>query len=89
MRTIEELRSFLTAQLLQAKIYLFGSRAKGTATLHSDVDIAIEGAEVASKLPYIRLAIEESLLPYKVDLVDLQSASHLKEVVIKEGIRWQ
>ena len=74
----------------QAKIYLFGSRARGESTPYSDVDIAIKSDGLDFKeLAKIRFAIEESNFPYKVDLVDLSKAPYLSKVVAKEGIRWQ
>ena len=89
MQTIEELKAYLRRQFPEAKIWLFGSRARETATPHSDIDIAIETTdEVAKKLTLVRFEIEESNIPYKVDLVDLKQASYLREIVKKEGVRW-
>jgi len=69
------------------KIYLFGSRAKGNFRENSDVDIAIEGQDLnISTLTFI---LEESNIPYKVDVIDLSKAPEaLKEEVLKTGIRW-
>ncbi len=91
METIEELRDFLSKSLPEARIYLFGSRARGDHTVYSDIDIAIEdsSATLSKRLPLIRFRIEESKIPYKVDLIDLSKASYLKKIVHKEGIRWQ
>ena len=90
MKTITALKNYLTSTLPHAKIYLFGSRARGEATPYSDVDIAIKSDTLDFKeFAKIRFAIEESNFPYKVDLVDLSKALYLSEVVTKEGIRWQ
>jgi len=89
MQTIEDLKRYLRQQFPEAKIWLFGSRAKGEATPHSDIDIAIDMADARlQKLTLARFEIEESSLPYKVDLVDLKQAPYLYEIVEKEGIRW-
>jgi len=89
MKTIEELKQFLVTSLPNEKIYLFGSRARGDERIHSDIDIAVESERALSeKLAQIRYTIEESLLPYKVDIVDLSKAPYLKGVIDKEGIRW-
>lgn len=76
-----------------AKIYLFGSQARGTATRASDIDIAIdEGARI---LPIGRIAeardmLNASNLPYKIEVVDLHAISTLmKEQVEKDGILWK
>lgn len=73
----------------KVKIYLFGSRAKNTYTPYSDIDIAIESQEISNyDISILKEIVEESNLPYKVDIIDLNVASNLKEVVEKEGIRW-
>jgi predicted nucleotidyltransferase len=58
-----------------AKVYLFGSRAKGKALKYSDVDLAVD---MPNGLPLelhrcLRSAFEESLLPYHVDVIDYRS----------------
>jgi len=89
MKTIEALQAYLASTLPEADIYLFGSRAKGKATPHSDVDIAIRSDDLdAAKLAKIRFVIEESNFPYKVDLIDLSKAFYLVDIVNKEGVKW-
>ena len=89
MQTIEDLKAYLHRQFPEAKIWLFGSRAKERATPYSDIDVAIETTDAGTdKLIQARFEIEESSLPYKVDLVDLKQAPYLYEIVKKEGIRW-
>ncbi len=57
--------------LPEAKIFIFGSRVKETNREFSDIDIAIRSAEINSAaLAKIRFELEESALPYKVDVVD-------------------
>ncbi|GMO33969.1 MAG: nucleotidyltransferase domain-containing protein [Termitinemataceae bacterium] len=60
------------------KAYIFGSRARNTALKYSDVDLAIDYDE--KSLPFtvyaaLSSAFEESLLPYTVDIVDLNAIS--------------
>lgn len=64
----ELLSKFLPAQ---TKIWVFGSRIKGTAKQFSDLDLAIELTQAMSKTDWIDLkaAFDQSLLPMKVDLV--------------------
>ena len=89
MRNIEQLKHYLITSFPDAQIYLFGSRARGDASEHSDVDIAIESdTPIKERLSHVRFAIEESLIPYKVDLVDLSKTPYLKQVIEKEGIQW-
>ena len=89
MKTIQELRSLLVATFPEQKIYLFGSRAKGSASEYSDYDIAIESdTPIRSKLSHVKTLIEDSTIPYKIDLIDLFQAPYLAQTVRKEGIVW-
>lgn len=74
------------------KVYLFGSRAKGTMGRYSDIDIAVLPDEQlpVGLLSDIREALEQSNILYKVELVDLSSVSHeFKNRVISEGCLWK
>lgn len=57
---------------LGLKVYCFGSRARGTHALYSDLDLMIEGPK-DSKSQILKSQIEEILtnsnFPYKIDLV--------------------
>ena len=88
MKTIQEVKDFLIDMFPQEKIYLFGSRARGDESMHFDIDIAIEGDALGSRLSHACLALEESLVPYIIDLVDLSKATYLKGIIQKEGIVW-
>lgn len=72
--------------LPKAKIFIFGSRAKETNRKFSDIDIAIKDPDLNFKsLAAVRFALEESGLPYKVDVVnyndlDAQVLSHAIEI---------
>lgn len=89
MKTIEELKHFLLTLFPHEKIYLFGSRARGDASEYSDIDIAIKGDRpLRNALAKARFAIEESQIPYKVDLIDLSQTSYLEKDIEKEGIVW-
>ena len=89
MKTIEELKTLLISSFPNGKIYLFGSRAKGNASPYSDYDIAIESnTSLRKKLSEIKSIVEESQIPYKVDLIDLSKAPYLKKIVQDEGILW-
>jgi len=89
MKTIQDLKDFLLEAFPQENIYLFGSRARGDASAYSDIDIAIESSRTLSeKLSQVRFDIEESLIPYKVDLVELSKAPYLREIIQKEGVLW-
>jgi predicted nucleotidyltransferase len=89
MQSIDDLKAYLVNTFSDEQIYLFGSRAKGKATPYSDIDIALRGTKaLGTKLTLVREAIENSDIPYKVDLIDLSRAPYLETVVEREGIRW-
>lgn len=53
------------------KVWIFGSRARGDYRPHSDIDLMLEAVPPVSQNMLGRLSdsLEESLLPFKVDLV--------------------
>ena len=74
-----------------AKVYLFGSQAKGVARKTSDIDVAIwpEQSLPAGLLSDIRQDLENSDILFNVDLVDLSNVDDdFRQKVIKEGILW-
>ena len=75
----------------RAKVYLFGSRATGEAWRWSDIDVAVLPLEPMPEglLGEIREALEESHVPFFVDLVDLSHAeASLRRRVKREGVLW-
>ncbi len=91
IKTIEDLKQFLKEFFKDedVKVYLFGSRAEGKNTPHSDIDLAFESNQnINKKLSQLKYILEESNLPYKVDIVDLKNAPYLKETVKEKGKRW-
>jgi uncharacterized protein len=74
------------------RVYLFGSRAVGTAQIGADVDIAIDtGEKIFYREMYrARQTIEGLNIPYKVDLVDIHSVSEeMKQNILEQGIIWK
>ena len=76
-----------------AKAYLFGSWARSEERRTSDIDIAIEFESHSDTnhrtLMQLRHALEESTIPYRIDVVDLHEAdTHIIDKVRGEGILW-
>jgi len=75
-----------------ATVWLFGSCARDHAVQHSDIDVAILSRD---ELPLglfaeLEADIEESTIPYDVDLVDLRRADPaLIAEVRREGVKWR
>src|SRR5579864_6106497 len=93
-RAIDELRRMVLVALgdYPAEVWLFGSCARGEARQHSDIDIAILPRDDLPSGFFGNLAadIEESTIPYDVDLVDLRHADPaLVDDVRAEGVKWR
>lgn len=73
-------------------VWLFGSCARGDVRQHSDIDIAVLPRDGLPSGFFAELAadIEESPIPYDVDLVDLRRADPaLVDEVRREGVKWR
>lgn len=84
--------TLISALIPEAKIYLFGSRARGTNAKWSDVDIALDAGK---ELDILRVSeINEIMvatnLPYKVDIVDFYTVSpQMRESILRDKIIWK
>ena len=67
---------------------LFGSRAKGTHTPRSDVDLALEGDVDAIRAEAIAAELDELPLPYRFEVTagDLIKYAPLREHIRRVGI---
>ena len=72
-------------QLAGATVYVFGSRARGDHRQNSDLDLLFEMKDKLKlfELGSIKDALEDSSIPVKVDLVDLDDVaeSYLKGIL--------
>lgn len=71
------IRSVIQKHCPSAQVTLFGSRAKNTASATSDIDIAINtNASIPlKKLTLINSELNESDIPYLVDIIDWNRVS--------------
>jgi uncharacterized protein len=87
----------LMIRLLEAlfpgvKIYLFGSRARGTNRPTSDIDLAIDAGRAVSYLEVARArnVLDALYVAEKIDVVDFHSVpQQLRDVILKEGVIWK
>lgn len=82
----------ITALFSDAKIYLFGSRARGTHDEWSDIDIAIDAGKKLRRADVgeARNMLIASNLPYKVDVVDVHGVSEeMKKMILHESVLWE
>ena len=72
-------KAVLDAVAPGVEVSVFGSRVTGRAKKHSDLDLALQGAQPLDwrLLASLREAFEESDLPFRVDLVNWSSCSAL------------
>lgn len=83
-RIIKEI-TFLAKKHSVMKVVLFGSRARGTHSERSDVDIAVYGGDFDSFYWDIREKIH-SLLSFDVVDADAQTSEELKMEIERDGI---
>lgn len=72
-------------------LYLFGSWARKEEQKSSDIDLGIYYEKPLSigTLARLRLAYEESNIPYRVEIVDLtESNISFRKKVMEEGEKW-
>ncbi len=74
---LQTVRRIAAAHLPGATVIAFGSRVRGTARPHSDLDLAVMGVASlpVSLLEALKDAFSASDLPFSVDVVDYQTVS--------------
>lgn len=86
------LRAHARKFLPEAKIWLFGSRAKQKARRRSDFDLAVElkvGSPETALTDFETAVQSDPEIIYPVDVVDLRNAPpELRERILNEGVLW-
>lgn len=75
----------------RARVFLYGSRARGTATKTSDIDVGIVPNQPLPPdlLSEVREALEESTILYPVEVVDLSRAdARFRDNALKDATEW-
>ena len=83
-RILRELSTFAKKYAI-TKIILFGSRARGTNTERSDIDIAVYGGDFDSFYWDIKEKVH-SLLSFDVVEADKPISEELKQEIEKDGV---
>ena len=83
-RVLRELSSFARKYSIN-KIVLFGSRARGTNTERSDIDIAVYGGDFDSFYWDVKEKTN-SLLMFDIVQADSSVSNELKKEIQKEGV---
>jgi predicted nucleotidyltransferase len=75
-----------------ARVYLFGSSATGEARRASDIDVAIDATDALPSrvLSDLRERLEESAIPFDIDVIDLRRATpEIRASVEREAVVWR
>lgn len=84
------LRDLFARRLPNIPVYLFGSRARSENLPHSDFDFWIDAELDPILLAELREQIEESFMPYSVDIVlPSKMKGYFADNVKKDAIQWQ
>jgi len=76
----------------EAKVILFGSRARGTNKHGSDIDLALDIGKPIKlhDMARIRVTLENLPIALEMDIVDMHNVSgELKQRILHEGIVWK
>ncbi len=72
-----------------AAVYLYGSRARGSHAWNADYDLWIDAPVTRAQLGELQDKLEESFVPFKVDLVTTaQLNGRFGDQVRKDAVRW-
>jgi predicted nucleotidyltransferase len=78
--------------LPDAKIILYGSRARGDAREGSDIDVALDMGKEIDRLAMVNIVgdLEESSLPIHFDIVDFTKVSlDMQKRILRDGVIWK
>jgi predicted nucleotidyltransferase len=76
-KTVQQLQTVLAGFPQVEKAVIYGSRAKGTYRTGSDIDLTLFGDDLNDRLlSQIYWAIDDLLLPYRVDLSRFADLAH-------------
>ena len=87
---LEQVRQILRRWVPDRRVAAFGSRVRGGARPHSDLDLLVLGEEPLPRETLFRLkdAFEESDLPFRVDVVDQSRVSPEFHALVREQMEY-
>lgn len=91
-KTKHKIIAVISALIPEAKIYLFGSRARGTSWSRADIDIALDAGHELNQVDVYEIVcmLGESNIMYKIDVVDLYQVSDLmRSEILKDKVVWK
>lgn len=91
-KTKHKIIAVISALIPEAKIYLFGSRARGTNSQFADIDLALDAGK---PLPSVdvdeaKSMLQESNIIYPIEIVDFyQISSAMQAEILKDRVIWK
>ena len=88
----QKIIAVISALMPDVKIYLFGSRARGTNKPMADIDIALDGGKELSRadVDEIKSMFKESNIMYVIDVVDFYSITELmQKQILEDRVIWK
>ena len=84
--------AIINALVPEAKIYLYGSRARGANAEWSDIDLALDAGKQLPRLTVgeLREIMIATNIPYKVDIVDFHNVHDaMQKAIAKDKVAWK
>ena len=91
-KTKHKIIGIISVLIPQAKIYLFGSRARGKYSKFSDIDIALDAGQPLPGVDVdeVKRLLNESNILTLIDVLDFHSVnSSMQEEIIKDRVIWK
>jgi type I restriction enzyme S subunit len=85
---ITEVSKILESLVPECEVMVFGSRVDGRAKPYSDLDLSIKSDQPLplDRLAKLKLAFEESDLPFRVDVVDwARTGENFRKIIRKSA----
>lgn len=92
VETKNKIIAIISALVPEAKIYLFGSRARKTHSRTSDIDIAIDANRILPRRDVDELVsvFSATNIRQRIDVVDMhQVPQEMRNSILEEGILWK
>jgi predicted nucleotidyltransferase len=89
--TKRKIVAIIAALIPDAAIYLFGSRARGTQSQWSDIDIALDAGHPISRLVIgeVMSMLEASNILFKIQIVDTNSVNEaMRASILRDRVLW-
>jgi uncharacterized protein len=91
-KTKNKIIGIISVLIPEAKIYLFGSRARGNYKRYSDIDIALDAGKPLAHVDVdeVKSMLNESNIRQLIDVLDFHSIDNfMQESIMKDKVVWK